>query len=89
MDYDYESQPRKKRAWFFQPQEDWELLIVDIEPSEEPPRHFVLGEAALAGGVPVQVNVWLGSLFKGTRPKKGRGILNSLFRRGYFSSDED
>ncbi len=91
MDYDYESPPRKKRAWFFQPETDWELLIVDVESekdkAEDAPR-FVLGEAALAGGAPVQVDVWLGSLLKTPRPKRGRGILASLFRRGYFSSDE-
>ncbi len=80
--------PRKKRPWFFQPEEDWELLIVDIEPEkEEAAPRFVLGEAALAGGSPVQVDVWLGSLLKVPRPKKG--WMSRLFQRGYFASEED
>lgn len=80
--------PRKKRPWFFQPEEDWELLIVDIEPEkEETAPRLVLGEAALAGGSPVQVDVWLGSLLKVPRPKKG--WMSRLFQRGYFASEDD
>lgn len=85
MEYD---KPRKK--WFSQREDDWELLIVDIEPEKpEDSPQFVLGEAALAGNMPVQVNVWLGGLFKVPRPGKSGGWMSSLFRRGYFSSEED
>jgi hypothetical protein len=76
----------KRPRWLFQP--DWEPLIVDIEPEkEEAAPRFVLGEAALAGSAPVQVTVWLGSLLKVPRPKKG--WMSRLFQRGYFASEED